>query len=93
MQKECFEKDDEYIEHEQSPTHFESSDEDEDDKISLENLNKKHISNKTLDRARISENNSRSVSSRKQKTIKTNPNSFKINVLEANKEEDLKRGS
>ena len=41
----------------------------------------------------MSESNSRSVSSRKQKTIKTNQNSFKLNVLEANKEEDLKRDS
>jgi hypothetical protein len=43
--KECFARDEEYIEHEQSPTHFDSSESDFDDQsnISLDSLNKKHI--------------------------------------------------
>ena len=49
-QKESFEKDDEYIELEQSPTHFEISD--DENKISLENLNKKHIASKPQEEGR-----------------------------------------
>lgn len=45
--KECFENDEEYIEHEKSPTRFDSSeDENKEESISLENLNKKHIQSK-----------------------------------------------
>lgn len=43
---ESFERDEQYIEHEQSPTHFASSSDEEDETISLDSLNKKHIASK-----------------------------------------------
>jgi len=78
--KECFQRDEEYIEHEQSPTQFDSSSEEEG--IILESLGKRHINvGSDLDK---SEGNSRASSYRKPRaTAKTNPPSFKLSLLEA----------
>lgn len=79
--KECFEKDEEYVELDRSPTNFESSDDEEIDQISLDSLDKKHITSKGLE-SRITDNSS-NISS-KRRGAKSNPNSFKLSLMETN---------
>lgn len=76
--KEQFENDEEFIEHEQSPTNFETSSDEEDVSVGS---NRKRSAFHGYD-GRASDGGSYGSSSRKGKLPKSNQQSFKLSLLE-----------